>query len=49
MLLFLDLRYDEVNNRSQRRLIDVYPSTKTCAAKSVFNLMVRDLVIDNLL
>ncbi len=48
MLLFLDLRYDEANNRSQRILIDVYPSTQTCAAKSVFDLMVRDLVIDNL-
>jgi len=47
MLLFLELRYDEANNRSERRLIDAYPSTKTCTAEDVFNLMVGNMVAEN--
>ena len=44
MLIFLELNYDEVNNRFYRNLIDAYPVTKDCNAKIVFDMMVREQV-----
>jgi hypothetical protein len=42
MLIFVELEYDEKNNRSNRNLIDAYPVTKTCSAREVFHLMLRE-------
>jgi hypothetical protein len=44
MLIFLQQGFDEINTRSFRNLIDTYPATKNCNSKSVFDLMVRELV-----
>ena len=44
ILIFVELKYDEVNNRSYRNLIDAYPVTKDCNAKIVFDMMVREQI-----
>jgi hypothetical protein len=41
-LLFLDLVFDEVTTNSYRYLIDTYPATRDCDAKTVFDLMIRE-------
>ncbi len=41
-LLFLRQVLDDVNNTSERILIDTYPVTADCRAKDVFDLMIRD-------
>ena len=43
MLIFLELKYDDINNRSYRNLIDAYPVTYDCNAKIVFDMMVREV------
>ena len=43
-IVFLELRYDDADGRSHRGLIDTYPVTSDCNAKSVFDLMVRKMV-----
>ena len=45
MLIFLEQKYDEENNRSYRNLIDTYPVTKECNAKAVFDLMIREMYL----
>lgn len=42
MLIFVELKYDESNNRSYRNLIDAYPVTQDCNAEIVFDMMVRE-------
>lgn len=44
MLIFVELKYDEANNRSYRNLIDAYPVTKDCNADIVFDMIVRELI-----
>lgn len=41
-LLFLDLVFDEATTQSYRYLIDTYPATRDCDAKTVFDLMIRE-------
>lgn len=43
ILIFLELGYDEINDRSYRHLIDSYPVTPECNSKAVFDLMVSEL------
>ncbi len=40
-LLFLDLVFEETTTNSYRYLIDTYPATNDCDAKTVFDLMIR--------
>ncbi len=42
MLLFLELVFDEATTNSYRYLIDTYPATRACDAKTVFDLMIRE-------
>ena len=43
MLVFLELGYDEANDRSYRNLIDAYPVTAVCGADKVFLVMLRSI------
>ena len=45
MLIFLQQGFDETTMRTYRNLIDTYPATEMCNSRSVFDLMVRDMVI----
>ena len=47
MLIFVELKYDEANNRSYRNLIDAYPVTPDCNAKIVFDMMILDQINQN--
>ena len=43
-LVFLEQVIDAENNISYREMLDVFPVTKDCRAKAVFELMVRDRI-----
>ena len=44
-LVFIEQIIDEANQSSHRNLVDVYPVTRECIAKEVFDLMIRDFVL----